>query len=291
MDTISPGSLWTIIRRSFSHWTSHNASRLGAALSYYTVFSIAPLLFIVSSIAGLLLSPVAVQNVLTGEIAALIGSDGAAFIQSLLVEAHKPAAGITATVVGFIFLIIGASGVLSELKSSLDDFWDTKESDKPARSRGFMGFVRTRILTLSLIPVLVFLLLVSLAASAFLGAAGSRFGLLSGPTLLLDCFNAFYTFLIVGLLFTFIYRFLPEKHLPWKDTLLGGAFTAALFMIGKALIGVYLSTIAGTSAFGAAGALIIVLVWVYYSIQIFFLGAAITYVYSSMHGQLRKKKV
>ncbi len=274
------------LKGSLAHYSQHRASRMGAAISYYTIFSIIPLLSLVILIAGSLLGKNYIQTELGAQIANLIGQSDSAFLDSLLSAVSIQQHGL-ATLISIVVLIIGTLGVLYELKNALDDLWETAPSK--ARS-GFKYAIFSRLLTLSVIPVLIFLLLISLVFSALLSAFGNIISAHTGATFLFKVLNLVFSYAVVTFLFAFIYKYLPAKKLPWKEILCGALATGLLFMLGKSLIGLYIGKFASTSVFGAAGTLIILLLWIYYSVQIFFFGASLTYVYSERYGYVKKHK-
>jgi membrane protein len=271
-------SILPFLQESFRHFSSHRASRMGAALSYYAIFSIVPLCSVIIAIAGYSLGRNYIQTALTSEIAKLIGPESAELIRSVLLASTHTPAGIAISVASAVVLIIGTLGMLRELKDSMDDLWNAAVPEKRARGWGY--FVRSRLISLSVIPVLIVLLLVSLTWSAAINFAG-----VDTDTVFKIC-SSLFTTVIVSLLFAFIYRYLPNRKLPWKETLSGAFSTALLFLAGKLLIGAYIHWTTTATAFGTAGAFIVILLWVYYSAQIFFLGASMTYVWSERHGHL-----
>lgn len=276
---MSKRPLLSFLRESYGHWSDHRASRMGAAISYYTIFSIVPLLSLIVIIAGVSLGHAYIETQLSTQIASVIGPDSAAFVQSLLAASFSNTEGVVVSVVSFAILIVGTLSMLRELRSSIDDLWDAPKAD--ARAPWFRSYIVARLVSLSLIPVLVFLLIMSMVFSALLSLAGEH------AALLLKLGNSAFSLLVTGALFAFIFRFLPTRKLPWKEILWGAFSTALLFLVGKYAIGLYLAEFAGTSVFGAAGAFIVILLWIYYSVQIFFFGASMTYVWSKKHGHLR----
>lgn len=271
---------FSFLKESYDHWSDHRASRMGAALSYYTIFSIVPLLALIVIIAGASLGHAYIQNELTRQIAGAIGTASAEFIRSVLASTLADTAGIWVSIISFVILVVGTLNMLRELRSSMDDLWDAPDED--ARAPWLKNYVLTRLVSLSLIPVLVFLLIVSMVFSALLSFAGPN------ATFLLKLGNSLFSLAITTSLFAFIYRFLPTRKLPWKEILTGAFATALLFAAGKYVIGLYLGEFAGVSVFGAAGAFIVILLWIYYSVQIFYFGASMTYVWSKRHGHLKR---
>jgi membrane protein len=260
-----------------------DASRKGAALAYYTIFSLAPILILAIAIAGLFFGEEAARGQLVEQISGLIGPDGARAVQAMIQNAAHPGAGIAAAAVGFGTLLLGATSALAELKDDLDEIWDAP----PEKRRGFWYFVRKRMMSVGLILALGFLLLVSLVFSAVLSALSTQWGPKEATGLLLwllQGLNFIVSFALVTALFAMIYKILPAVRIAWRDVVIGAAVTSLLFSIGKFLIGLYLGNSAITSMYGAAGSIILVLVWVYYSAQIFLLGAEFTKVYAHQHG-------
>jgi len=254
---------------------------MGAALSYYTVFSLAPLLLIVIAVAGAIFGADAARGALMGELKSLVGAQGASIVQTLLASADTRGSGLVASTVGAVTLLVGATSVFGELQSSLDRIWHAP----PVSGQGFWMLLRSRVLSFGLILALAFLLLVSLAVGAALTAVGKWWGsAFSGWALVMQIVNQVVSFAIVTTLFALIYRFLPRARVAWRDVRVGAVVTAVLFSIGKYLIGVYLGTSGVASGFGAAGSLAGILVWVYYSAQVFLLGAEFTSVYAHEHG-------
>lgn len=275
--------VWSLIRESLAEWMADDASRKGAALAYYTIFSLAPILILAIAIAGLFFGEEAARGQLVEQISGLIGPDGARAVQAMIQNAAHPGAGIAAAAVGFGTLLLGATSALAELKDDLDEIWDAP----PEKRRGFWYFVRKRMMSVGLILALGFLLLVSLVFSAVLSALSTQWGPKEATGLLLwllQGLNFIVSFALVTALFAMIYKILPAVRIAWRDVVIGAAVTSLLFSIGKFLIGLYLGNSAITSMYGAAGSIILVLVWVYYSAQIFLLGAEFTKVYAHQHG-------
>ena len=266
---------------TYTKWTEDHAERLGAALAFYTVLSLAPLLLIVIAIAGLVFGQEAAQGQIIGQIQGLIGEDSAKAIQSMIEEARKPAAGIIATVLAIVMLLLGATGVFVQLQESLNTIWRVKE--KPWQ--GIWKTLKDRFISLLAVLGTGFLLLVSLVISAGLSAIGTTLEyFLPVPEFLLQIINFFVSFVIVTLLFAMIYKLLPDISIQWEDVWIGATITSLLFTIGKFLIGLYLGKSDVGIAYGAAGSLVAILVWVYFASQIFLFGAEFTAVYAESHG-------
>jgi membrane protein len=284
MRTPSFAQIWSLIRETVAEWINDRASRKGAALAFYTVFSLAPLLIIAISIAGLFFGEEAARGEILVQMRDLLGPDGARAVQAVIENAAEPATGIWATLVGLATLLVGATTALAELKDDLDEIWDAP----PERIRGFWYLVRKRLLSVGMILALGFLLLVSLALSAVTAALSRLWGLDDSTSVLLQLVNFAISFVLVTALFAMIYKILPAVRIAWRDVIIGAIITALLFSVGKLLIGVYLGNSAIASTYGAAGSVILVLVWVYYSAQIFLLGAEFTKVYAFRFGSMSR---
>jgi membrane protein len=275
--------VWILIRESVSAWVDDYAPSMGAALAYYTLFSIAPLLLIVIAIAGFFFGAEAAQGEILAQLRGLIGDEGALAVQGLLKSASQPGHGALATLIGVFTLVLGATTVFSELQSALDRIWRAPALKE--QSSGIWTLIRTRLLSLGMVLGIGFLLLVSLVLSAVLSALGKWWGgLFGGWEVLLQLINFVVSFAIITGLFAMIYKILPRVKIDWHDVWIGAAVTALLFTIGKFAIGLYLGKSAVASGFGAAGSFVVLLIWVYYSAQIFLLGAEFTWVYAHQHG-------
>ena len=275
--------MWSLIREAFSRFFAANAPRLGAALAYYTVLSLAPLLVVVVGIVGIVFGRAAAEGQIVAQLQDLVGQKGAQAVQSLMQNAFKPAAGVTATLVGIVALLFGASGAFVELRSSLNTLWSAQARE----GNGVKTMVKERFFSFAMVVGIGFLLLVSLAVSAALAAAGTFVGnRLPVPAPLLEFANMVVSFAVTTVLFSLIYKVVPDVRIAWRDVWLGGAITALLFSAGKLLIGLYLGKASIGSAYGAAGSVVIILVWVYYSAQVFFLGAEFTRLFAERYGSL-----
>jgi membrane protein len=278
---LTPALLWKLLRATWAEWNEDKVPRLGASLAYYTIFSIAPLLVIAIAVAGLVLNPAEVQKAVLTQMGGLVGPDGAELIRTMLEGAQKPATGIIATVLGLITLVLGALGAFGQLQDALNTIWEVK----PKEGRGIRGLIQDRLLSLSMVLVVGFLLLVSLVVSTGLSAVGNLVGgLLPESELLLSIVNFIISFLVITVLFALMFKYLPDAKIDWRDVGVGAAITALLFTIGKLLIGIYLGNSTTASSYGAAGSLVVLLLWVYYSAQIFLLGAEFTQVYANQFG-------
>jgi membrane protein len=276
-----PGQVVALVREAFDDWNEDNAPRLGAALSYYTIFSIAPLLLISIAVAGLVFGHDAAQGRIVGEIRGLVGDQAAQAIQAMIENAHQPGQGVMATVFGAVTLVFGAGGAFNELRGALDVVWEIP----PRQGRGIMGMVRERLASFAMVLVVGFLLLVSLVVSAALSALRVT-GTFPGSPVVLEIVNDVVSIGVIAVLFALIFKYLPDAHPPvaWKDIWIGALITAVLFTLGKFGLGLYLGRSSVGSAYGAAGSLVLLLVWVYYSSQILFFGAEVTQVYARRHG-------
>lgn len=274
--------LWDLIRNSITTWVDDYAPSMGAALAYYTLFSIAPLLIIAIAVAGLVFGEEAARGQIVGQIRGLIGQEGAMAVQGLPRSARAPAQGIVAIVVSVVTLVIGATTVFAELQSDLDRIWRVSA---PAEENGIWTLLRTRLLSFGLVLGVGFLLLVSLVVNAAVAAFGKWWdGYFAGWEAVLHALDFIISFAITTLLFAMIYKLMPRARIAWRDVWVGAAVTAFLFEIGKFLIGLYLGKTSVASGFGAAGSLVVLLVWVYFAAQIFLLGAEFTWVYSNDYG-------
>jgi membrane protein len=284
----SPKHLLQLALKAVKAWSADYAPSMGAAISYYTVFSLAPLLVIVIAIAGAFFGRDAVSGAIVAQLGGLIGEQGASLIQSIIASATKSGSGTTAGIISVVVLIMGATSVFTELQSALDRIWHIPPSQKP---QGVWAVLRARILSIGLILGLVFLLMVSLAVSAAIAAFASlTSGLLPGYEVLLQALNMFVSLAIATLLFAMIYKLMPSTDIAWRDVWVGSVTTAVLFEIGKLLIGLYLGKSSMAHAFAAAGSVVVLLAWVYYAAQIFLLGAEFTKVYAEDHGSHAAKK-
>ena len=274
--------IWGLVKNTFSSWSNDYAPSMGAALAYYTMFSIAPLLLIVISVAGLIFGVEAARGEIFGQLQGMMGEEGAAAVQALLESVSQPEQGVIGTVIGAVLLLIGATTVFGELQDDLDRIWRAPERKKGG---GLWNLIRSRLLSFGMILGIGFLLMVSLVFSAALSALGKWWGPLFGEwEILLQAVNFIVSFALVTAVFAMIYKIMPRVSIAWHDVWIGAAVTALLFTIGKFLIGLYIGKTGVASGFGAAGSLVIVLVWVYYSAQIFLLGAEFTWAYAHEHG-------
>ncbi len=266
---------WLLLRDTVRSFVEDDALSRGAAIAFYTVTSLAPVLLIVIAVAGIAFGREAAQNAIIAQLNDLMGQQTAEVLQSAVASASGRSSGIIATIVGTITLVATASGVFGEMQSTLNAIWKAE----PA-GLSVSRLIRARAASLGLVAALGFLLMVSLVVSAALTAFGDRINsVLPSGTLLLSAIHSFVSFFLISVLFAAIYKILPDRPLAWRDVVVGGVVTSVLFNVGKSLIGWYIGSSAIASSYGAAGALIVLLLWVYYSIQIFLLGAEFTKVY------------
>ena len=272
---------------SFNSWLAHRGASKGAALAFYALFSLAPILVLTIAVAGLFFGATAAEGQIIYQIQNLVGLNGAVAIQAILVAARDPVGGQIATIVAIGLLLIGATSVFTELKGSLDELWGVRKSELSPISI----LLRTRLLSFGLVLVLTLLLLISLVVSALLNLFEQYVGnVMSSSAQLFTTLTSIVSFGVITCLFAVIYKMLPDEPLSWHDVAIGSMFTACLFTLGKYLIGLYIGNSAVASGFGAAGSVIAILLWVYYSAQIFFLGAEFTRQYSLCFGSLKQYK-
>lgn len=279
---MSARDMWGLTKNIVHSWGEDNVPRLGAALSYYTVLSIPPLLIVLLGIAGLVVDRTAVQARVVQTIGNLAGREGAGAIQQILGNVHRDGRAFGASIVGLVLLLLSASGVFSQIKGALNTVWEVQP--KPG------GGIR-RILAQNAVPVLIllgsgFLLVVSFVVSAALNAFGDYLGrMLPGGAGLWHAVNALFSLAVIALLFALMFEYIPDARPRWRDAWVGGIVTSVLFFVGEDVIGIYLGRSNVGSAFGAAGSLVILLVWVYYSSLIFLFGAEFTKAWAEWHGR------
>ena len=273
---------WSLVKKSASAWVDDYAPSMGAALSYYTVFSLAPMLLIVIAVAGLVFGQDAARGALFEQLSGIMGADGAKAVEGILASASKPSEGILATVIGVVVLLLGATTVFGELQDALDRIW---HAPAKAPGGGIWGLLRTRFLSFGMILGIAFLLMVSLVASTAVSALGKWWSpVFGGWEVLAQVVTFLFGLVVTTIGFALIYKFMPRVTVQWHDVWIGAAVTAVLFSLGRFLIGLYIGKSGVASGFGAAGSLVIVFVWVYYSAQIFLLGAEFTWVYATTIG-------
>ena len=270
---------FSLFKETFTEFNEDKAPRLGAALAYYTIFSLAPLLLIATAIAGMVFGREAAQGQIFAQLRGVLGPQAAAAVQEMVKGAAKPASGAIATVVGIVTLLFGAAGVFGQLKDALNTIWNVE----PKKAGGFMTMLKDRFLSFAMVLGTGFLLLVSLVIDSGVAAAGHFLGnRLPGGEALWQSIQLVLSLAVVTVLFALIFRFLPDVHPAWRDVWFGAIFTAVLFVIGKFALGLYLGKSAVGSSYGAAGSLVVLLLWVYYSAQVLFFGAELTQVYARL---------
>ena len=284
MAQMTVDDLWGVIKTAVSGWIDDYAQSMGAALAYYTIFSMAPLLLIVISIAGLVFGDDAARGEIFSQLEGMLGPSGALAVQGLLESVRKPSESVTATIFGVVLLLIGATSVFGELQDALDRIW---RAPIRAGQSGWWRLVRARLLSFGMILGIGFLLIVSLVASAALAALQKWWGPVVSDWVAASIIEVVLSFLVTIVAFAMIYKIVPRVRIHWKDVWIGAATTSLLFTVGKLLIGVYIGRSGIASGFGAAASLVVVLVWVYYSAQIFLLGAEFTRAYAHKFGSRR----
>jgi membrane protein len=279
--------LGSLFKETFMAWLDDKAPRMAAALAFYTLFSIAPLLIIIVAIAGLVFGQEEVRMQIAQQIRGLVGDNGTLAVMDIMQSMSKPAPNIIAALIGLVTLLFGASGVFSELQDALNTIW--RAELRP--DRGVLDLVKDRFFSFLMILGLGFLLLVSLVVSTAAAALGDLLtGKLVGSQFLFQVLDFVISFGVITVLFAMIYKILPDVRIRWGDVWIGAAVTALLFTLGKILIGFYLAKSTVASAYGAAGSLVIILIWVYYSAQILFFGAELTHVYACKRGYVPAPK-
>ena len=275
-------SIWQFLKTTINEWVEAEPFQLAAALSYYTLFSLAPLLLIAIGVAGLVFGREAAQNQIVETLQGMIGQDSAKAVQEMIqASSEKPKTGMVSTIIGFVALLFGAGGVVGQLQTSLNKMWEVT----PKPGQGIWGFLRQRFFSFAMVLAIGFLLLVSLVVTAVLTSFTAMLSsLLGNATIVAHAIDILVSFGFVTLLFALIYKYVPDVEIQWRDVWVGAALTSILFTVGKYLIGLYIGTSGVGSTFGAAGSLITILVWVYYSSLIFFLGAEFTRVYATQYG-------
>ena len=286
---ISPRALWSLLKGAGAAWLADRAPTMGAALAYYTLFSMAPLLLIAISVAGAVFGMDAARGEILGQLRELMGNDGASAVAALLDNVQRSGSTVTGTVVGGVLMLVGATTVFAELQDSLDHIWRVDAPPVPSSRGGALWrWLRTRLLSFGLVLGVGFLLMVSLAVSAGLAAWGRWWAPAFGNgQMLLQAANQVLGFGLTAVLFAAIYKGMPHARVGWWDVALGSVFTASLFTLGKALIGWYIGSSGVLSGFGAASAIVALLVWVYGSAQLFLFGAEITWIFAQRHGSWR----
>ncbi len=280
---------WCEIKSLFDdavgEWTRHKAPRLGASLAFYTLLSLTPLLLVAVSIAGLAFGQKLAESDLVYQVQTLIGPAGAKAVQALLEGARNTTHGIIATIIGLVTLLFGASGVLIELRDALNTIWEVPTPAPKGNLQRIAGFIKERLFSFALVLSIGFLLLISLVVNAWISALGAFYiAALPANEAILHVLNFLISFIIVAGLFAAIYKVMPDVRLEWRDVLLGGGVTSVMFTVGKLVIGIYIGRAGFASTYGAAASIVAFIVWVYYSSQIFFLGAEFTKSFANRYG-------
>ena len=279
-------ALTQLAKAAVANWLDDYAPSMGAALAYYTVFSLAPLLVIVIAAAALIFGQDAAQGAIIEQASGMIGESAATAIEGMLANAQKPRQGLIASAIGIVLLIVGATTVFAELETNLNRVWKV-EADQGS---GLWHFLRTRLLAFGMVLAIGFLLIVSLVVGAGTAALGKYWsGWFGGLAFLLQAANFAVSVVVMTFLFAMIYKFIPRASIHWRDVWIGAMVTSLLFSLGKFLIGIYIGKAGVESSYGAAGALAVILIWVYYSAQIFLLGAEFTKVYAESHGSRKRE--
>ncbi len=281
-------SFWTLLKRTAIAWNDHDAQRMGAALAYYSVLSMAPLVIITIAIASFAFSRNAAQGQVVAQVRDTMGDSAAQLILGVLQESgKKPASGIIASGLGILTLLLSASGVFTELRSSLNLIWDVPKAQQDS---GLAGTVKLYVFSVAMVLTIGFLLLVSLLLTTFLELFEHWLTTHSpAPAIVAQVFNLVLSFVVVSLLFALIYKFVPNVRVDWNDVAHGAVATALLFTLGKYALAIYIGKMSVGSAYGAAGSLVALLVWVYYSAQIFFFGAEFTHIYAGRQRERRSR--
>jgi membrane protein len=273
-----------LFEASFAEWSRHKAPRLGASLAFYTLLSLAPLLLVLVSVVGVVLGQQAAQADIVREVQTVVGTQGATAAAALLEGSRNTTHGILAAVFGALTLLFGASGVMIELRDALNTIWEVP-TPKFSGFKVVTSFIKERLFSFALVLAIGFLLVVSLAISAAIAALGAwSASILPAHEVILHALNLVVSFVVITGLFSAIYKFLPDVKLEWRDVLLGGAVTSILFSLGKLGLGIYLGKASFASTYGAAASMVVLIVWVYYSAQIFFLGAEFTKAFTNTYG-------
>jgi YihY family inner membrane protein len=273
------GRQWQIFLAAANTWMDDYAPSMGAALSYYTLFSLAPLLVLIIAIAGMVFGQDAAQGAIIAQLQSIMGKEGATAVQSLLSAARERSTGVVATIVGGFLLLLGATATFAELQTDLDRIWRVPAKEKPS---GVWGWLRSRVLSFGLVLGFAFMLMISLVVSAALAATSEWLGGgAAAESILASVLNFTASFALFTVMFAMIYKIMPTAKISWHDVWMGSAVTALLFNVGKSLIGLYLAKSSVASGFGAAGSFVILVAWFYYSAQIFLFGAEYTWVYAN----------
>ncbi len=281
MSSFKDNAVVKVLKETASGWDDDNVTRLAASLAYYTLLSIAPLIILAVAVAGLAFGEEAARAHIAGELAAVVGGGAAGAIQTIAANAKAPGTGVLSLIVGVIVLLFGASGVFGELQSALNTVWDVA----PKPGRGVWGIVKDRFFSFTLVVGVAFLLLVSLVVSAALTWVGQVFAhSLPGGAVVWQMLNFCISLAVITALFALMFKTIPDVHIKWRDVWVGSGVTAALFVLGKFLLGLYLGSAGVSSAYGAAGSIVALVIWVYYSSQVLLVGAEFTEVYARLYG-------
>ena len=282
-----PRAVFALLKIAYLEWSKDKAPRMGAALAYYTIFSLAPLLIIAVAVAGLAFGMQAAQGEIAGQIQGFVGRDGAKAIEAMIQLAHKPAHGVIGSIIGVFALFLGASGAFCEMQDALNSIWHVN----PDRETGIRSLIKARFLGFGMVLGIGFLLLVSLLLSALLAAATDYLGgMLPIPAVLFESLDFLLSLLFITVLFAMIFKLLPNTKVAWSDVWIGAALTSLLFTAGKFVIGFYIGKSVSASAYGAAGSLVVVVAWIYYSALLLYFGAEFTRVYARTLGSQRDEE-
>lgn len=267
-------NLLSLLCRTFAVWNDHEALRLGAALAFYSILSLAPLMILVVGIVAVVFGRSTAHDQIIGQVEGMVGKEGGSAIRAMIEHAQKPATGVFASIVGIITMLFGASGVFGELQGALNKMWDVV----PEKGGGIWTTIRQKFFSFGIVLAVGFLLLTSLLLSAGLAALGKYFeGILPLPEFVLSGLNFLFSFAGIAILFALIFKYIPATKIAWKDVCVGAIVTAFFFTLEKYLIGLYLGKTAVGSAYGAGGSLVIVIVWIYYSSLIVLFEAEFTH--------------
>jgi membrane protein len=279
---LSGARIWAVLKDTVREWIDDNAARVAASLAFYTLLSLAPLVILTIAIAGVVMGEDTARDRIIYEVGQLVGPEGAKTVNAVVASAHQSNDGVLSTVIGLIVLFVGASGVFGELQYAMNTIWGVK----PKQSSGLMLLVRERVFSFAMVIAVAFLLLVSLVVSAVLSGIG-RFmaGSLPGGDTVWQVVNVVLSIGIITALFGLIFKVVPDVEVRWRDVWVGALATAILFTVGKQLLGIYLGESSVASAYGAAGSIVALVVWVYYSSQLVFFGAEFTQVYARANGR------
>ena len=278
-------TIYYLLKRTYEGWSKDKVPRMGAALAYYTIFSLAPVFVISVAIAGLAFGKDAVQGRIMGEIQGLIGPASAGAVQAMIQSAHQPAHGVIATIIGVFILLLGASGVFVEMQDALNTIWKVDTTSKT----GVRNLIRSRFFSFGMVLGIGFLLLVSLLLSAALSAAANYISnFIPIPPAALHAMDFLFSIFFIALLMALIFKLVPDAKAPWSDVWVGAILTSLLFTAGKFLIGFYIGRSVTMSAYAAAGSVVIILAWIYYSAQLLYFGAEFTYVFTNECGSRQR---